>query len=135
MWVVGSVGSGGSGGFWWVLVSSFGFLWGGPQKKLPIRTHQNLSEPIPLEFIKGKLGRLESLRNLVTFFSLPKLLKFPNLTNRINRRKPRSKVHGKGNAKKRVQTEVWTLSNYPATAKPEAVVSMREITQPRSRAS
>ena len=44
----------GSGGVWWGLVGSGGFWWerGGPQKKLPTRTHQNLSEPIPPELIR-----------------------------------------------------------------------------------
>ena len=57
LWVL--VGSGGGfGGFLWVLVGSYGFFWvlvgraGRPSKKIPIRTHQNLSEPIPSELIR-----------------------------------------------------------------------------------
>lgn len=63
----------GSCAFWWVLVSSGGFWWGAgrPCKKIPIRTSQNLLEPIPPEPIRphppnhpphNKIGPNQSVR-------------------------------------------------------------------------
>lgn len=156
------MGSGGFFGFFWVLMGFFWFFWvlvgsGGffwvlmrfflKKKYLsePIRTHQNLSEPITITTMNNTLfdtinKEFRNLRNLGRLGrERKKVTKFPKLTNLINRLKPGSKARGKG--KKRLQTEVWSLWGYllwatrHQDAGPEAVVSMREITQPRSRAS
>ena len=71
-------------------------MWGGPQKKLPIRTHQNLSEPIPPELIK----KVREVKEFKEFREREKkVTKFPKLTKLINRRKPRSKARAKGKKK------------------------------------
>ena len=66
-------------GFLWVLV-------GRPSKKLPNRTHQNLSEPIPPELIK-KVREVKEFKEFKEFreesvcalTKLPKLINLPNV--------------------------------------------------------
>ena len=70
----------GSCGFLWVLVGR------SSKKKLPIRTHQNLSEPIPPELIK-KVREVKEFKEFKEFreesvcalTKLPKLINLPNV--------------------------------------------------------
>ena len=90
-------------GFLWVLV-------GRPSKKLPIRTHQNLSEPIPPELIK-KVREVKEFKEFKEFreesvcalTKLPKLINLPNvraLTKLLNLPNVRAARHA-GTAKKK----------------------------------
>ena len=68
VWLVSSMGS---YEFWWVLMSSGEFWWVAVRpQKIPIRTYQNLIEPIPphknLIFSTLSLESLENIRSLGT---------------------------------------------------------------------